>query len=504
MGLNDPRGKAVRIFRVPKPNTNYGDVEEDEDLDDNDKFTVWNMYIDDESGQEYYYNTESGETAFKPPKDIKAMLEKEIEEKSLEDTGADLPEELRVYAIEVEADAKEKRMRIFKEEEAQRKKSTPKHGNRMTRGVSKELKELTTLNDVEKEQQRINAVERQTEFKRWMKKRESELRFYDYSERLLPTETRFYEILHKNPAEVTDEELTRMYQYMNERETRWDIEISATIRLQVVWRRHKGTFHTHIRRQAQKYREEHDINVAAEKDAKALLRKKEIEAKEKAEAAKLKRKNMSSADRVARLQTARRKLLEAEQDDSINVEELLREIMGEDEHTSLSAHLSNDLGADGPPKKTIEEKMKQILVLMEGNLAKMCFLGWKNHTRENYYFKRAMHHELDVRFHRWHFEAHRKRRLRTRMRKTAATFYYVNLEWAFHRWYMRTRVNFSLKTLCLNGQMHRVLTMRADLSDRDSDGLLGIRADKVLMPRTDGNFKVDELRPGEDGSNGSG
>ena len=60
-------------------------------------------------------------------------------------------------------------MRIFKEEEAQRKRSTPKHGNRMTRGDSKELNKITTLNDVEKEQQRINAMERQSEFKRTCK-----------------------------------------------------------------------------------------------------------------------------------------------------------------------------------------------------------------------------------------------------------------------------------------------------------------------------------------------
>ena len=40
-----------------------------------------------------------------------------MEEKALLESGSDLPEELRVYAAQVEADAEERRMAAFKKEQ---------------------------------------------------------------------------------------------------------------------------------------------------------------------------------------------------------------------------------------------------------------------------------------------------------------------------------------------------------------------------------------------------
>ena len=127
--------------------------------------------------------------------------------------------------------------------------------------------------------------------------------------------------------------------------------------------------------------------------------------------------------------------------------------------------------------------MKQALVMMEQNLYKTCFLGWKYYTREAVFYRKALHRELNIRFHRWHFNAHRLRRLRTRMQKVTVTFYHENIHWAFHRWYMRTRVNFDIRVVKWKGKTHRVLVMRGDLSKRDSDGLLGVKRDALLLPR---------------------
>ena len=118
MGLNDPRGRPDRVFRIRKEGTQYGDDdnEDDEYADDTALYTIWNRYIDEESGQPYYYNTETGDTSFKPPEKVREVLEKEMEEKALMDTGADLPDELKVYAAQVEADAEERRLAAFKKE----------------------------------------------------------------------------------------------------------------------------------------------------------------------------------------------------------------------------------------------------------------------------------------------------------------------------------------------------------------------------------------------------
>ena len=51
--------------------------------------------------------------------------------------------------------------------------------------------------------------------------------------RLLPTESRFHETMYKDPGEVTDEELATMYKFQNDRETRWEIEERAAIKLQL-------------------------------------------------------------------------------------------------------------------------------------------------------------------------------------------------------------------------------------------------------------------------------
>ena len=40
-----------------------------------------------------------------------------MEEKALMDSGADLPDELKVYAAQVEADAEERRLAAFKKRE---------------------------------------------------------------------------------------------------------------------------------------------------------------------------------------------------------------------------------------------------------------------------------------------------------------------------------------------------------------------------------------------------
>ena len=121
MGLNDPRGRPDRVFRIRKDGTGYGedDNEDDEYTDDSALYTIWNRYIDEESQMAYYYNTSTGDTSFKPPPKIRELLEKEIEEKALIENGSDLPEELRVYAAQVEADAEERRMAAFKKQQEQ-------------------------------------------------------------------------------------------------------------------------------------------------------------------------------------------------------------------------------------------------------------------------------------------------------------------------------------------------------------------------------------------------
>ena len=78
-GLEDPRGKPERVFRIKKDNTDYGDADDYADsseIDDSALFDIWNMYIDPDSGQEYYYNTKTGRTSFKPPKKIQEELDK--------------------------------------------------------------------------------------------------------------------------------------------------------------------------------------------------------------------------------------------------------------------------------------------------------------------------------------------------------------------------------------------------------------------------------------------
>ena len=75
-------------FSNPKEGTQYGDDddEDDEYADDTALYTIWNRYIDEESGQPYYYNTETGDTSFKPPQKVREVLEKEMEEKALMDS----------------------------------------------------------------------------------------------------------------------------------------------------------------------------------------------------------------------------------------------------------------------------------------------------------------------------------------------------------------------------------------------------------------------------------
>ena len=490
-GREDPRGKPERVFRIRKENTDYGDSDYagSSEIDDSSLFDIWNMYIDAESGQEYYYNTSSGRTSFKPPKKVQEELDKEMEEMLLLDTGADLPEELQVYAREIEADAREQRMQVFKKDEERKRKEAEAADKRDGSSDLTKKKSFRIEDDEEKraENDRArarNAKVRQEEFIEWMTDHEDKLRFYDIQSRQMPTATRFHEVLYKDPKDVTDEELSMLYKFQSERDERWDVEILATIRLQVAWRRHKGGFHLHIKRQAQRYRDEAERIEREEKEARRLLQEKEERRERERREQRDKLKNLTSDERAARIQIARQRLLEAEDDDTIDVQALMREIVGEEEHTHLSQALSNDLGA-GMPEQTLREKMKLALMMMESGMYKTCFLAWKNYTREAVYYRRAMHHDLSVRFHQWHIVTSTKKRLRTRMQKVTVTFYFTNLHWAFHLWYMRTRVNFTLKTVMWNGKPHRILEMRADLSARDSDGRLGLRGEKVLIPQVD-------------------
>ena len=57
---------------------------------------------------------------------------------------------------------------------------------------------------------------------------------------------------------------------------------------------------------------------------------------------------------------------------------------------------------------------------------------------------------------------------------------------------MRTRVNFDIRVVKWKGTTHRVLVMRGDLSKRDSDGLLGVRRDALLLPRDASNNAIVE------------
>ena len=56
MGLNDPRGRPDRVFRIRKEGTGYGDDDDQDDeyTDDTALFTIWNRYIDEESQEAYY------------------------------------------------------------------------------------------------------------------------------------------------------------------------------------------------------------------------------------------------------------------------------------------------------------------------------------------------------------------------------------------------------------------------------------------------------------------
>ena len=494
MGLNDPRGRPDRVFRIRKEGTQYGDDdnEDDEYADDTALYTIWNRYIDEESGQPYYYNTETGDTSFKPPEKVRELLEKEMEEKALMDTGADLPDELKVYAAQVEADAEERRLEAFKKEREEAAAEDQKildEKLKKSQAISdqdKEFEDADTRRRKEKEYaqtRRKNAEVRQQDMIKWIKNHAVKLRFYDVHNKLLPTESRFHESLYKDPGEVTDEELAAMYKFQHERETRWDIEERAAIKLQVHWRLLTGGFSNHVKRQAQVYADEHKRNEEERMKAMKEAKKRQEELQGMKKQSKLKQNNASFEDKVNRLTHARQQLLEADGNENVDTQALLRELMGEDAHTDLSAALTNDKRGEKAPDKSLMEKMKQALVMMEQNLYKTCFLGWKYYTREAVFYRKALHRELNIRFHRWHFNAHRLRRLRTRMQKVTVTFYYENIHWAFHRWYMRTRVNFDIRVVKWKGKTHRVLVMRGDLSKRDSDGLLGVKRDALLLPR---------------------
>ena len=494
MGLNDPRGRPDRVFRIRKEGTQYGD-DDDEDneyADDTALFTIWNRYIDEESEQPYYYNTETGDTSFKPPQKVREIMEKEMEEKALMDSGADLPDELKVYAAQVEADAEERRMAAFKkaqEEAAAMDRKVPgaeENQGKATIDQDQEFKDADTRREKEMEYAQTrqkNAEVRQQEMIKWIKDHAVKLRFYDVHNKLLPTESRFHESLYKDPGEVTDEELASMYKFQHERETRWDVEERAAIKLQVHWRLLTGGFSNHVKRQAQLYADEHKRNEEERISAMKETKKRQEELESMKKRSSRKQNNISFEDKVNRLTNARLQLLEADGNENVDTQALLRDIMGEDAHTDLSAALGNDKRGEKAPDKSLMEKMKQALVMMEQNLYKTCFLGWKYYTRETMFYRRALHRELSIRFHRWHFNAHKLRRLRTRMQKVTVTFYYENIHWAFHRWYMRTRVNFDIRVVKWNGENHRVLVMRGDLSKRDSDGLLGVRRDALLLPR---------------------
>ena len=80
----------------------------------------------------------------------------------------------------------------------------------------------------------------------------------------------------------------------------------------------------------------------------------------------MKRQNMSSEDKVNRLIDART-IAEADEDENIDAEELLRDLLGEDAHTDLSLAFTNDLKGQKPPEKTFLEKQA---LMMEGKLYK--------------------------------------------------------------------------------------------------------------------------------------
>ena len=230
MGLNDPRGRPDRVFRIRKKGTGYGDDDDQDDeyTDDTALFTIWNRYIDEESQEAYYYNTSTGDTSFKPPPKIRDMLEKEMEEKALLESGSDLPEELRVYAAQVEADAEERRMAAFKKEqeeeaaEAKRLQEEEAADRKRRKALGEDVEDYDEFEDADRRREKArvqaevrkkNATIRQKEMIEWIEENEIKLRFYDVFNRLLPTESRFHETMYKDPGEVTDEELATMYKF---------------------------------------------------------------------------------------------------------------------------------------------------------------------------------------------------------------------------------------------------------------------------------------------------
>jgi hypothetical protein len=462
---------------------------------------TWNEYIDSGSGEKYWNNVDTGDSTFEKPALVK-LIEKERERDAiLFGEDEDLDESTRNVIKKADKEATIRRMEkveimannVAKEDQAKAsrekmlklaKYSGKKEildddqlASKRQALMSENIFAKNKLADKQMTRLRVEAENEVERFIDWLEMNRARVLYEDKFSGKLPLELQFREILVKSSNMITAEEIKKLRETRQDLIEEWAYDDTKILMVQSKWRAKKGKLHAHMIRQGKRAKKDWGIKERemAEERRRAMMLNKVVEdEKEAEELLKKTNRDLESEhiDKVLDELRAGSTLQIVGNEVGLAFEEKARKdrlkrkdvstIRGV--HTSSLRHALRNGTYDRRPKGHFE-KLRLAQMMMSESTLRRCFLKWELQTAKNLKIREAMLLALSRFFGAWKYTYHTLAiKLKKKVASCIQNYYAMYVGHAFNRWWLRTRINFTVKSRIHNGKVISFMERRDDFT----------------------------------------
>jgi hypothetical protein len=489
----------------------------DADVHPNDVFTrageTWNEFIDSGSGEKYWNNVETGDSTFeKPP--IVRLVEKERERDAvLFSNDNDLDEATRNVLQRADKEASIRRMEKVERmaKDIAKEDAAHKSRNKMIKLaklsgktaivdedtaaaqrrelVSENIHAQSTLETMKTTRLRVEAENEVERFIDWLEMNRPRIVYEDQFSSKIPLEKSFREILIKSSSMITREDINAMRNTRQDLTEEWAYDDTKILMVQCAWRGKKGKLHSHMIRQGKKAKRDWGIKEReeAEEKRRQLMLKKVKDDEKEAEDFLLKTQEKLESEHIDKVLDELRAggtLRLVGNEVGLMFEEKARKdrlkkkdvdvIRGV--HTTSLRHALRNGTYDARPKGHFE-KLRLAQMMMSESMLRRTFLQWEAKTVSTLRTREAMILALSRFFGAWKINHKAAMKLKKKVATGIHNYYSLYVGHAFKRWWLKTRINFTLKSRVHNGEVISFMERRDDftVTSSNADGAGAIK-----------------------------
>ena len=472
---------------------------------------TWNEYLDSGSNEKYWNNVVTGKSTFEKPQLVQ-LIEKERERDAvLFSKDEDLDEATRNVLEKADKEATQRRLAKVEKMTQESRKADKEDSSKIQMAKLAKMSKGKDQSGVEKRRELVNAsvfakdkmeeakkarlrVEAENEVQRfidWIEMNRPRITFEDQYGSGIPLELRFRSTLVKPAAEITVEEVKEMRKIRIDLTEEWLYDDTKILMVQCAWRGKKGKLHAHMVRQGKKLKKDWGIKereIAEERRRERVLEKVKFDEKNailELEEAQKKIANEGVNKVLDELRAGGTlKLVDGEVGLAFEekarkarlVKKTVTELRGI--HTTSLRHALRNGTYEKKPRGHFE-KLRLAQMMMSESALRRCFYRWEERIVASLRLREAMLLALSHYFDAWKMWHKFNIKLKQKVASAIHGYYSMYVGYAFKHWWLRTRINFTLKTREHKGVSISFMERRDDFTVTSSNAVGSIKGKLV-------------------------